>query len=614
MSQSALCDRAPDTSDLEQAIHHGAAGNHAAAVEACLAALTKDIGCAQGWKLLGDNLRAVGKQDNARGAYHRALERCFSYPDAWFALATLLVEMGEFGEAHKALGETVRQQPDCHVARLLRAALHLNSGQDDAALDELRLVLDVIPAHIEALVLSARIHLRRQTFDAGLIACRTALLHAPDHAGAHVVLGAMHYRLGHTIEALALLERAVLLAPDFAEARHDLGVLLKALGRFDAARTHFREGLRLDPNMFGGFLNIADLVDFAQEPKLVAQIERHLECQCGKNTPDAQETRDTRMRLHFAAAKVREDLGDYPGALDHYREGGRLKRATVHYDDGEHAAHCMAIKTAFSRDFMANHGLVGDPSRAPVFIVGMPRSGSTLVEQILSCHPRVKSLGEVMALPAVLAQCTDRFPELRGYPQFACALQQHHVAAMAKAYLNQVGGTNGPSVRTTDKLLNNFFEIGLIHILFPHAKIIHTRRDPMATCVSAFRALFADKLWYSYDMAELGANYCHYVDLMEHWNTVLPEGVITTIAYEDVVTDIQASARRLLRFVDLPWDDACLDFNTSQRVVQTASIMQVRKPIYRSAIDSWRRYGPGLAPLIEALRPSIGRPGGLIEA
>lgn len=601
----------PDTPDLDEALRQAAAGHHAVVVDCCLAVLGQHVDCAPAWKLMGDAMRGLGHKDKARGAYTRAIERCFVYPDAWYALATLLLELGEHADACKAFGVTLNQQPDCHVARIVRAALHFHAGRDDDARTDVALVLQAMPAHVEALVLSARIAMRRLAFDDVLQACRTALLHAPDHPTAHVVLGSLHYRLGHIAEARALLERAVALAPGLGEAHHDLGVTLKALGRFDDARAHFRQSLRIDEAMLGAYLNIADLVDFAQEPELVLQITRQLAIHCPDPRADPPETRDTRMRLHYAAAKVSEDLGDYPRALDHYREGGRLKRTTVHYDDAEHAAYCAAIKAAFCAEFMAGHGLVGDPSRAPVFIVGMPRSGSTLVEQILSCHPGIRSLGEVMALPGAIARCTARDPALPAYPHMAQALRQDHVTAMARAYLAEIAAPDGDATRITDKLLNNFFEIGLISVLFPNARIIHTLRDPVATCLSTFCALFGDKLWYSYDMAELGANYCHYIDLMEHWRAVLPAGMMTSVVYEDLVRDPEAGARHLLNAVDLPWHDGCLNFAGSRRVVQTASAAQVRKPIYTSAIDRWRRYGAGLDPLIDALRPSLGKPGGL---
>ena len=237
----------------------------------------------------------------------------------------------------------------------------------------------------------------------------------------------------------------------------------------------------------------------------------------------------------------------------------------------------------------------------------MPRSGSTLVEQILSSHPDVYGAGEVKYLSRALHLLRDRFPSLPKYPQMAEKMSPAQMEIVAKNYLQQLSAGAGDAKRITDKLLTNYFFVGLVHMLFPKAKIIHTRRDPVDTCLSGFTKLFKDDMPHSYDLGELGRYYGKYRELMEHWEKVLPEGVLITVQYEDVVADTEGQARRLIDFLGLPWNDKCVDFHKSDRPVKTASVAQVRKPIYKTSVERWRKYGAGLQPLVDAIEGTTGK-------
>jgi hypothetical protein len=236
-----------------------------------------------------------------------------------------------------------------------------------------------------------------------------------------------------------------------------------------------------------------------------------------------------------------------------------------------------------------------------VFIVGMPRSGSTLVEQILSSHPDVYGAGEVKHLSRALGQLRDRFPSLPKYPEMAEKVTPAQLDIVAKNYQQALAQGAGNAKRITDKLLTNYFFLGLINLLFPKAHVIHTRRDPVDTCLSGFTKLFKDDMPHSYDLGELGRYYGKYRELMEHWEKVLPAGFMTTVVYEDVVADTEKEAKRLIEFLGLPWNDKCVDFHKSDRPVKTASVAQVRKPIYKTSVARWKKYGPGLQPLVDAI-------------
>ena len=239
----------------------------------------------------------------------------------------------------------------------------------------------------------------------------------------------------------------------------------------------------------------------------------------------------------------------------------------------------------------------GDPSPVPIFILGMPRSGSTLVEQILACHPQVQAGGELGAMARMTGVVRDAQGRTAIYPAYMSQLLPVSLPQLAGAYLGELPPLAAGKTRLTDKTPGNHWSVGLIRLMLPTAKIIHTVRDPLDTCVSCFSQLFTFGQSFCYDLGELGRYYCRYSQLMDHWQAVLPTGSLLEVRYEEVVDNLEEQARRLVDFCGLPWDDRCLDFHRNQRPVGTASGLQVRQPIYRSSIGRWRRYETSLGPL-----------------
>jgi hypothetical protein len=285
-----------------------------------------------------------------------------------------------------------------------------------------------------------------------------------------------------------------------------------------------------------------------------------------------------------------------------------MKRAQLNYDEGETHAFFDQIRTAFPKEIFEDRKFAGNLDERPVFIVGMPRSGSTLVEQILSSHPDVYGAGEVKYLSMALGRLRDRFPSMPKYPEMVAKISPAQMGIVAETYVNMLTATSGESKRVTDKLLTNYFFVGLIHLLLPNARIIHTRRDPVDTCLSGFTKLFKDDMPHSYDLGELGRYYGKYRELMEHWEKVLPPGVLVTVQYEDVVADTEKEARRLIEFLGVPWNDKCVDFHKSDRPVKTASVAQVRRPIYKTSVQRWKKYGAGLQPLVDSVEAKPAKP------
>ena len=571
------------------------------AVEMYRRALKINPKMAEAHNNLGNALRMTGDLPGAIQAYQDALVHREVYPEAYNNLGTLLQQDGNFEDAERALRKAIHQNPR-YIGAYNNLALLLQAQKKD--LDALRVLADslkISPNEHQTLLITAKLQLKRGNYVAAETAVRAVLATEPDSAEALTTLGQLLHETDRYDEALQVLERAVEANPEAPEALNFYGVTLKSVGRLDDAREQILKALALNSNIYGAYANLNDLVDFSSEQgdELFKQMEAIFEK--AKN-PEG----DRFLPLHFAYAKALDDRGEHERALAHYITGGRMKREQLDYDEADtHGFFDNIIKT-FPAEVFQDRKFEGLSDERPVFIVGMPRSGSTLAEQILSSHPDIYGAGEVKYLSRALGQIRDRFPSLPKYPELATKITPAQLEIVAKSYQEQLTAGAGDAKRVTDKLLTNYFFLGLINLLFPNAKVINTRRDPVDTCLSGFTKLFKDDMPHSYDLAELGRYYGKYRELMEHWDKVLPEGFMTVVQYEDVVADTEKEARRLIDFLGLPWNDKCVDFHKSDRPVKTASVAQVRKPIYKTSVERWKKYGPGLQPLVDAI---AGKPG-----
>ena len=380
---------------------------------------------------------------------------------------------------------------------------------------------------------------------------------APDNAE-------LHYNLGNAQQAAILVEpaeqsyRAALrLRPDFAAALHNLGTLQNESGRPNEALAAFERALELDPASADAWFNRSDLVRFAKGDAAIGRMEALLARSRGQRE---------RTLLHFALGKAWMDAGDGARAFSHFDEGNRLKRATL--------AYALDADLAKMREAARPVNGATLSSDLPVFIIGMPRSGTTLVEQILASHPAMFGAGELKILPDLV---------------------ESGESDIGSAYLERIGGMASGKLRIIDKLPGNFLYAGLV----AGARIIHCRRDPVDTCLSCYTKLFTDGQDFTYDQRELGLYYLGYAGLMEHWRSVLPRFI--EINYEDVVSDLEGAARKLVAFCGLDWDAACLSFHQTQRPIRTASVNQVRQPIHGGSVGRWKAYAPYLQPLLSAL-------------
>jgi tetratricopeptide (TPR) repeat protein len=415
----------------------------------------------------------------------------------------------------------------------------------------------------------------------------------------------LHYNAGTALQAMNRFEsaaeryeRALALRPDYAEAHANLGIVLQALGHLEGSRKAYAAAVSYAPRTTRYHLSLAEAKRFsADDPQLVAL--EGLAREIGSLPKEEQ------MHLHFALGKAYGDVGRRELAFHHLLEGNALKRQQVAYHEEQSLGLFDRTRAVFSAELMREKAGFGEPSSVPIFILGMPRSGTTLIEQILASHPRVYGAGELPAFDRAVTALGSDGPAI-SFPEIVPSLTGAQLRQLGKSYLANVAAIAPEAARITDKMPANFRYVGLIHLALPNARIIHTQRDPIDTCLSCFSKLFAGDQPFAYDLRELGRYYRAYEQVMAHWRAVLPPGVMLEVRYEDVVADLESQARRIIAHAGLEWDDACLAFYKTQRPVQTASASQVRQPIYATSVGRWVPYRHLIQPLLGILQPQNG--------
>jgi len=425
---------------------------------------------------------------------------------------------------------------------------------------------------------------------------------SPALTDTHKSLGRAFASLGRIDEAVWHYQHVLARHPDDAETHNELGTVLKFQGRFDDAAAHYRSAIAIRPFYAQAHYDRAEMKKFHRGDPDLSALE--LLAEYAALPPNEA------VYVHFAMAKALEDCEEFDRAFEHLRKGNDLKRRQIDYNETGVDRCFQRIADVFDRSLMERFENEGDSSSTPIFVVGMPRSGSTLVEQILSSHPGVYGAGEVKDLDAAIDTVLGARGQRLQYPDCVPELDGDTLREIARVYSTRLRARAGAYVRIVDKLPVNFIHIGLIHLMLPNAKIIYTARDPVDTCLSCYSRLFTEGQQFSYDLGELGRFFRRCDTLMAHWRSVLPPGRILDVRYEDVVDDLEGQARRLVDYCGLPWDERCLHFQYNKRAVSTASSVQVRKPLFRSSLERWRRYETGLAPLLDELRGAHhGNPG-----
>jgi tetratricopeptide (TPR) repeat protein len=526
-------------------------GQHEAAVDLIGRAVGLNGRVAHYHNNLGAALLALGRLDQALASLQVALSLDPNYP-----------------EAHCNAGNVFRAQghPESAAACYTRA-LAINPRLPDAH-NNLGVILQAEGRLQEA------------------VSCyRQALALSPAYADAYHNLSCALLEDGRDEEALPFIHKAIELNPAYGDAYYNLANTYKAAGRFDEAIACFRQILALNPRHCAAYRGLSVCKTFTEvDLPLVSQMEALAQ--------QADVQADTASDLHFALGKVYDDLQRFDEAFAHYRQGNALERRKYVYEPASHEDNISRIMDTFSGDFFAQRRSWGTASELPVFIVGMMRSGTTLVEQIISSHPAVHGAGELDFWGKRAA------PLLEDYARLAV----EEVSTWAGDYLRTLQAMAPEAIRVTDKMPHNFLHLGLIHLALPHARIIHCRRDPIDTCLSIYFRKFGEAHPYAYNLEDLASFYEQYQRLMAHWRSVLPPECLLEVDYEDLVSDQEKISRHLIDFCGLEWDTACLAFHRNERKIKTASNWQVRQPIYGTSVGRWKRYEKFIGPLAAFVR------------
>jgi tetratricopeptide (TPR) repeat protein len=574
---------------------------------------------------------ALRAAEPAVEAYLRAVNINPALPASWKALQTLFRMTGQAANAELASG---------HVAALARLPAEIVTASsmfaDGEIYDAERIVREFLLAHgnhVEGMRLLARIGVKLDVLDDAEFLLESVLALAPDyhiarydyaevlckrhrHARALEEIGKLletepgnrTYRtlqaiacvgLGNHDEAIRIYRELLTETPRAADVHLSIAHALKTLGKQQEAIESYRAAAAFNASFGDAYWSLANLKTYRFTEEEIARMRR---------AEEAPETKPVdRYHLHFALGKAFEDRGEYAGSFRHYERGNALKKAEIRFriEPIERTARLQV--SVCTRDFFLSRQGVGCGRPDPIFIVGLPRAGSTLLEQILASHSAVEGTMELADIPRLVheLQGREQIDSKPRYPGVLAELTPDQLERYGEKYLadTQIYRTGKPFF--IDKMPNNFRHVGLIHLILPNARIIDARREPMACCFSNFKQLFASGQEFTYDIDDIARYYRCYIELMEHWNAVLP-GKILRVQHEDVVENLEGNVRRLLEFCGLEFEPQCVQFYKTERSVRTASSEQVRRPIFKEGLDQWRHFEPWLQPL----RASLGDLGG----
>jgi Flp pilus assembly protein TadD len=576
---------------------HEALGETQSALTALRRAVALNRDLAEAWRALGGLLFTLGDASGAEAAH--AEESRARVRDPALRPAADALFAGQPGVAEARLRSHLLTAPhDATAMRLLADAL-VRLGRDMEAQPWLIRCLDIADDDTAARFELARLLFRRQDADQALRQVER-LLAGDDQDAAYLnLLAACLMLSGDHGRAITVLQGLLARFPSQTSIWLNYGHALRTVGRAGEATQAYRQVIALAPTLGEAYLGIANLKLAPFTPAEGAAMASAL----ARGDLAAVD----RTSLHYALGKAREDLGDYAAAFEHYAAGAALRRATLTYCADDLTMLVARSKSMFTPSFFAAREGGGARSDAPIFIVGLPRSGSTLVEQILASHSRVEGTMELAELGVIARQLawTRRGAEPDSYPGVLAELGPEERGSLGETFLSRTQGRRKLQRRYfIDKMPNNFLHIGLIRLILPHAKIVDVRRHPLAACVSTFKQHFAEGQGFACDLTDLGRYYRDYVDLTAHVDRVLP-GRVHRVIYEDLVDDLETQVRSLLDHCGLPFEPACLRFHQTDRAVRTVSSEQVRRPIYRAALDHWRHFEPWLGPLKAALGPTL---------
>jgi predicted Zn-dependent protease len=583
---------------LELGIARAEAGQLREATEALGRAVKLKPDSADGWRLLADVYDIAGDAAAADQARARFIKAATHDPRLVEAAAALVANDLPVAEA-RLRAHLSHHPTDIAALRMLaEVAGRLRRYRDAEQL--LAHCLELAPS-FDAARHNYAIVLQRQAKSAeALPEVERLLAREPRNPGYRNLQAAVLANLGNYAESSRVYEAVLAQYPNQPKVWMSYGHSLKTAGRFAESITAYRRALAMEPTLGEAYWSLANLKTY----RFSAEDRAAMAAALARTDLAA----DDRLHFEFALGKALEDAADYESSFRHYAAGNAIRHRQLRYRPEDNTDYLRRCERLFTREFFAARAAAGCPAADPIFILGLPRSGSTLLEQILASHSQVEGTMELPDVPMIVRELDGRHDrdEAPQYPQMLADLPLAQFAALGERYLEATRVQRKAGTPFfIDKMPNNCLHVGLIHLMLPNARIVDARRHPLGCCFSGFKQHFARGQAFSYDLADIGAYYRDYVELMAHFDQVLP-GRVHRVIYERLIEDTEAEVRRLLDYCGLPFEDACLRFYENERAVRTASSEQVRQPIFKDGVDHWRHYEPWLGPLKEALGPVLG--------
>lgn len=543
---------------------------------------------------LGKALASTGRGKEADAAFEASFE--LSPERKKLALAAKHHQEGRIEDAEQLYRQVLNNNPRNVDALRMLAMVAATAKRYDDAERLLRKAVGIAPDFLTAIVDLGRVLKEQDRFEEAIDCFKNAIAINPNNPHTHFLLASAYSPAALNREAAREYRRALDLAPEHPGALLGLGNALKTIGKQDEAIKAYQDCIRVRPDNGEIYWSLANLKTYRFSDEQLAEMAARVD------NPEGL-TEQSEVNFLFALGKAHDDRQDYDKAWRYYERGNGKQRMLAQYDPVQTETINDAIVEVFDQALLGEKAGKGCPDRAPIFVLGLPRSGSTLVEQILASHSQVEGTSELPYLGRVAMSLNRNRADGVNYPEAVRELEAAHLTALGEDYINyaQLHRTEGKPF-FIDKMPNNFPTIGFLNLILPQAKIIDARRHPLDACVGNFRQHYAKGQTFSYDLTDLGEYCLQYLRMMDHWHQALP-GRVLTVQYEEMVTDFENQARRLLDHCELPWEEACGRFYETERPVRTASSEQVRQPIYTGALNFWRNYERHLDELIEIVEP-----------
>jgi tetratricopeptide (TPR) repeat protein len=575
----------------------GGVGRGDDAIEALRKAITIDPKHKASWDSLGHQLAVAGDEEGSREAFQRHFELSTPHPE--LVEAGRLLRDGKQGKAERIVRDLLKKYPADVSAIKMLADIGVKMGQLKDANHLLERCLELAPNYHAARHSYAIVLMRRQEPEAAIDEAEKLLALEPDNPNFLTLKAMILNRIGDQSGALEIYEKTLKNYPNQGKAQMSYGHTLHAVGRLDESIGAYKKCIRLSPEVGEAYWSLANLKTFRFSDEDIDNMREQVTTEGG----DA----DDQSHLAFALGKALEDRKEYDESFNFYKRGNAIRRIAHRHNLKVNVLDSLRQIRALPRPFFEQRKGWGCRAADPIFIVGLPRAGSTLLEQILASHSQVEGTAELMDIIAISRKLGDKKRENPAgkYPEVLAELTQDQVRELGESYLETTRiqrTTDSPFF--IDKLPNNFQHIGLIHLILPNSKIIDARRHPMGGCFAGFKQLFARGQTFTYGLEDIGKYYRDYVRVMDHWDEALP-GRVHRVQYEEMVADTEAQIRALLDYCELDFEEQCLRFYETERAIRTPSAEQVRKPIYKEGMEQWRNFEAYLDPLKEALGPEI---------